>query len=173
MRWEDQPKQSLWLDFIQTLSPRLLLYVADYARANQIGLAESAWLTLLNNYPDDDAAVVAHLRMATVEEDRKNLKAALEHLETIEKTFSDSPQLPAVILRQGDLLTQMRENSAAREKYTYILKVPDWRGEAHARALYQTGQSFYAEDKSRRHMATSSVHFWPILNFLIGRRALT
>ena len=123
------------MDFVQTLTPRLLLYVADYSRANQIGLAESAWLTLLNNYPDDDAAVVAHLRMATVEENRQNLKAALEHLETIEKTFSDSPQLPAVILRQGDLLTQMRKNGAAREKYNYILKVPDWRGEARARTL--------------------------------------
>jgi tetratricopeptide (TPR) repeat protein len=118
--------------------------------------------------------------MATVEEDRKNLKAALEHLETIEKTFSDSPQLPAVILRQGDLLTQMKKNSAAREKYTYILKVPDWRGEAHARALYQTGQSFYAEDKfaeahgyyERTFLAYSQFSDWSARAYLADAEAL-
>ena len=175
-----RPNKAFDVDFVQTLTPRLLLYVADYAKSNQIGLAESAWLTLLNNYPDDDAAVVAHLRMATVEEDRKNLKAALEHLETIENTFSDSPQLPAVILRQGDLLTQMRENSAAREKYTYILKVPDWRGEAHARALYQTGQSYFAEAKfaeahgyyERTFLAYSQFSAWSARAYLADAEAL-
>lgn len=174
------PSRPFDTDFVQTLTPRLLLYVADYSRDKQINLAESAWLTLLNNYPDDKAAVVAHLRMATVEENRRNLKAALEHLETIEKIFSDSPQLPAVILRQGDLLTQMKENSAAREKYTYILKVPDWRGEAHARALYQTGQSYYAEDKfaeahgyyERTFLAYSQFSDWSARAYLADAEAL-
>ena len=177
---EANPSKPFDMDFIQTLTPRLLLYVADYSRAKQISLAESAWKTLLNNFPDDDTAVVAHLRMATVEENRQNLKAALEHLETIEKTFSYSPQLPAVILRQGDLLTQMRKNGAAREKYNYILKVPDWRGEAHARALYQTGQSFFAEDKfaeahgyyERTFLAYSQFSNWAARAYLADALAL-
>lgn len=174
------PKQPFDARFIQTLSPRLLLYVADFSRATQLSLAESAWLSILVKYADDEAAVVAHLRMATVEENRSNLKAALEHLEVIEKTFSDSPQLPAVILRQGDLLTQMGENGAAREKYTYILKVPDWRGEAHARALYQTGQSFFAEKKfaeahgyyERTFLAYSQFYDWSARAYLADAEAL-
>ena len=141
------PDQPFDVAFIKSLTPRLLLYVADYSKAKQINLAESAWRTLLDKYANDNAAIVAHMRLATMEENRKNLKAALKHLEIIEKTFLESPQLPAVILRQGDLLTQMGKNGAARQKYEYILKVQSWRGLAHARALFQTGQSYFAEKK--------------------------
>ena len=141
------PEQPFDIEFVQTLTPRLLLYVADYSRGKKSALAESAWQTLLDVYPKDETAIVAHLRMATLKENRNQLAAAIEHLEVIEKNFSYSPQLPAVLLRQGELLTKMKQYNAARKKYEYILKVPDWRGEAHARALYQTGKSYFAEEK--------------------------
>ena len=43
------------------------------------------------------------------------------------------------------MLTRLDRTNEAREKYQYILRVPDWRGILHARALYQTGQSYMAD----------------------------
>jgi tetratricopeptide (TPR) repeat protein len=39
----------------------------------------------------------------------------------------------------------MGNGEAARQKYQYILKVAEWRGVAHARALIQTGDAYMAE----------------------------
>ncbi|CAI8363156.1 MAG: Outer membrane protein assembly factor BamD [Opitutia bacterium UBA7350] len=133
-------------EFTQKLSPRLLLYVADYKRSKDINFAEKTWNQLLKSYPSDDAAIVAHLRLADVRVGDQDLKTALQHLESIEASFPGSPQIPAVILRQGELLSQLGKGDQAREKYQYILRVPDWRGIAHARALLQIGTAYMAEE---------------------------
>lgn len=140
------PKRHYDSDFIQPLTPRLLLYVADYSRQKYLEFAETTWDHLLKTYPNDDAAIVAHLRLADVRASANDLEAALAHLQTIEENFPGSPQLPAVILRQGELLSQLGRGDEAREKYQYILRVPDWRGVAHARALLQTGAAYMAEE---------------------------
>ena len=54
-------------------------------------------------------------------------------------------QLPAIILRQGELYTLNGDTESAREEYKYILSVPSWRGILHAQALFQIGQSYMAE----------------------------
>lgn len=132
--------------FIQPLTPRLMLYVADYSRQKDLSFAETTWNHLLETYPIDDASIVAHLRLAEVRADANDLEAALVHLQTIEENFPGSPQIPAVILRQGELLSQLGKGDEAREKYQYILRVPDWRGVAHARALLQIGAAYMAEE---------------------------
>ncbi|MEC7609562.1 MAG: hypothetical protein VX964_05280, partial [Verrucomicrobiota bacterium] len=71
---------------------------------------------------------------------------ALNYLEQIATLFPGSPKVPAVILRQGEILSEINRGKEAREKYQYILRVPEWRGVLHARALYQTGQSYMAEN---------------------------
>lgn len=139
------PKRPYDEEFIQPITPRLLLYVADYNRQKDLKFAEATWNHLLENYPLDDGAIVAHLRLADVRADLNDLEAALTHLQTIEQNFPGSSQIPAVILRQGELLSQLGKGEAAREKYQYILRVPDWRGIAHARALLQIGAAYMAE----------------------------
>ncbi|NCG09349.1 MAG: tetratricopeptide repeat protein [Verrucomicrobia bacterium] len=140
------PSRPYDLEFIQALTPRLLLFVADYSRREDLGFAEATWNHLLETYPFDDAAIVAHLRLANVRANANDLEAALLHLEAIEASFPGSPQIPAVILRQGELLSQLGKGDQAREKYQYILRVPDWRGIARARALLQIGSAYMAEE---------------------------
>lgn len=140
-----QPSQVLTREKIASFTPRLLLFVADYSRKKNLSFAEESWNTLIEKYPDDDAVIVARLRLADVSTKANNLEAALAHLDAIVETFPATPQLPAVILQQGSLLSQLGKGDAAREKYQYILKVPEWRGVAHARALMQTGDAYMAE----------------------------
>lgn len=140
------PKSPFSSEFIQPLTPRLLLYVADYSRQKDMSFAENTWNHLLETYPVDDAAIVAHLRLADLRTDANDLEAALAHLQSIETNFPSSPQIPAVILQQGELLSQLGKGEEAREKYQYILRVPGWRGIAHARALLQIGSAYMAEE---------------------------
>lgn len=128
-------------------TPRVLLYIADYSRADQLDLAIEAWNEVLTVYPTDDAAIVSYMRLASVSEQRGDKSAALNYLEAIQAQFPGTPKLPAVILRQGELLSSMGRGEEAREKYQYILRVPNWRGIIHARALFQTGEAYMAESK--------------------------
>lgn len=139
------PSKSYDSAYLEGLTPRVLLYIADYERLKRIDFAIEAWTAVLNDYPQDDAGIVAYMRLADVSIEQQDLARALDYLGAIEEQFPGSPQLPFVILRQGELLSELDRGSEAREKYQYILRVPDWRGEIHARALLQTGDSFMAE----------------------------
>ena len=86
------------------------------------------------------------MRLADVSAEKGEKEDALNYLEQIATLFPGSPKVPAVILRQGEILSEIDRGQEAREKYQYILRVPDWRGVLHARALYQTGQSYMAEN---------------------------
>ena len=101
---------------------------------------------MLINYPTDDATIVAFMRLADVTAEKADLSGALNYLEQIVTQFPGSPKIPAVMLRQGELLSEMGRAEEAREKYQYILRVPEWRGILHAQALYQIGESYMAED---------------------------
>jgi len=131
---------------IAGLTPRAILYIADYERNKRLDFAVKAWNQILINYPNDDATIVAYMRLADVSAEKGQYSDALNYLEQIATLFPGSPQVPAVILRQGDILSTMGRGQEARAKYQYILRVPDWRGVLHARALYQTGQSYMAEN---------------------------
>ncbi len=141
------PSQSYNRTFFSEVTPRVLLYIADYSRGDQLDFAIEAWNEVLTAYPTDDAAIVAYMRLANVSDQRGDKSTALNYLEAIQAQFPGTPKLPAVILRQGELLSSMDRGEEAREKYQYILRVPDWRGIIHARALFQTGEAYMAESK--------------------------
>jgi TolA-binding protein len=141
------PSQTYDSAFFSQVTPRVILYIADYSRADRLDFAVEAWNTVLTEYPIDDAAIVAYMRLADVSEQRGDKPGALNYLKAIETQFPGTPKLPAVILRQGKLLSSMGRGDEAREKYQYILRVPDWRGIIHARALFQTGEAYMAESK--------------------------
>jgi len=142
---ELDPSQRFDSALIQRLTPRAILYVADYERNKRLPLAEEAWNQLLINYPTDDATIVAFMRLADVTAEKDDLSGALNYLEQIVTQFPGSPKIPAVMLRQGELLSEMSRGQEAREKYQYILRVPEWRGVLHAQALFQIGESYMAE----------------------------
>ena len=141
------PSQPYDTEFVNAVTPRVMLYIADYSRADKLNFAVEVWNTLLTKYPNDDGAIVAYLRLADVSEQRGDKSGALNYLKAIETQFPGTLQLPAVILRQGELLTAMGRGDDARERYQYILRVPDWRGIVHAQALFQTGESYMTEKK--------------------------
>ena len=143
---EIPPTKSYDSAFLDQVSPRMLLYIADYSRADRLNFAIEAWNKVLTKYSTDDAAIVAYMRLASVSDERGDKSAAFDYLESIVTQFSGTPKLPGVILRQGELLSAMGRGEEAREKYQYILRVPDWRGIIHARALFQTGEAYMAED---------------------------
>jgi TolA-binding protein len=142
---ELDPSQTYDSALITRLTPRSILYVADYLRDKRLELAEEAWNSLLVNYPTDDATIVAYMRLADVAAEQGRPSDALNYLEQIVSQFPGSPKVPAVTLRQGELLSQMGRGKEARGKYQYMLRVPEWRGVLQARALYQIGQSYMAE----------------------------
>ena len=131
---------------VSLLTPRSILYIADYEREKRLDFAIQAWNNILVNYPNDDATIVAYMRLADVSAEKGDKEDALNYLEQIATLFPGSPKVPAVILRQGEILSEINRGKEAREKYQYILRVPEWRGVLHARALYQTGQSYMAEN---------------------------
>ena len=144
---EVAPKKDFDGELLSQLSPRALLYIADYAREKNLEYAIAVWNEVLESHKATDSAIVALMRMADVSNQRGDKNGALGHLDQIVEQFPGSPKVPGVILRQGELLTEMSRTEDARVKYQYILRVPDWRGVIHARALYQTGQSYMEEDE--------------------------
>ncbi|MFT4900971.1 MAG: tetratricopeptide (TPR) repeat protein [Lentimonas sp.] len=130
---------------LEKATPRVTLFIADYERQKRRDFAVKAWERILSEFPSDDAAIVAYMRLADVSAEENRPVDALEYLEAIEANFPGSPQISSVLLRQGELLSEMGQGDAARAKYQYILRVPDWRGEIHAKALLQTGDSYIAE----------------------------
>ena len=174
------PSKAFDAAFLPSLSPRLLLYVADYSRLHDLDFAVEAWTALLNNYPTDDSTIVAYIRLADVSAELGELDQALGHLEAIIDNFAGSPKIPMVILRQGDLLTELGRFADAREEYQYILRVPEWRGELHARALLQTGDAFMAEQLyaeahgfyERTFLGYSHLAEWAAKAYLADSKAL-
>ncbi|MFP4166129.1 MAG: tetratricopeptide repeat protein [Opitutales bacterium] len=138
---EKAPSSPYDEDFLAICTPRLILYVADYTKGERRDFAIKAWEMLLEKYPEDDAAIVANMRLANVAADRGNKEEAIAYLETIFEEFPQSSKLPNVLLRQGELFTELGQTDKAREKYEYVLRNSDWRGKPHARALYQIGLS--------------------------------
>ncbi|WP_162028860.1 MULTISPECIES: tetratricopeptide repeat protein [unclassified Lentimonas] len=174
------PSRSYDSAFLSQVTPRVILYIADYSRADRLNFAVEAWNTVLTEYPTDDAAIVSYMRLADVSERRGDKPAALNYLKAIEAQFPGTPQLPAVILRQGELLSAMGRGDEAREKYQYILRVPDWRGIMHARALFQTGEAYMAENKypeargffERTYLGYSNISEWAARAYLADANAL-
>ena len=176
----ETPSQEFDAELISRLSPRALLYVADYTRDTDLEYAVEVWNEILQSHTTSDSAIVALMRLADISSLRGNKLEAYEYLDQILQLFPGSPKVPGVILRQGELLTELDRYSEARKKYQYILRVPAWRGVAHARALYQTGLSYMAENEyakahgffERTFLGYSQITEWSARAYLEDAKAL-
>ncbi len=141
-----EPEQPYDSNFLNEITPRMILYIADYARSrNDLDFAVEAWNTVVAKFPKKDSSIVAHMRLADWSEENGDFEKAIDYLESVTEKFPGTPKLPAIILRQGELYTLKGDPERAREKYRYILRVPAWRGILHAQALFQIGESYMAE----------------------------
>ena len=139
------PEEPFDRAFLERITPRLILYIADYSRSNNPDLAREAWNALLNKYPSDKAAIVAYTRLSEISVLAEDIEKGIDYLDQLIAQFPGITQLPAIMLRQGELYTLLNQSERAREKYKYILSVSAWRGILHAQALYQIGESYMAE----------------------------
>ena len=175
-----EPSEPFDKAFLDEATPRVLLYVADYSREDRLEFAVMAWEKVVAEYANTDSAIVAYMRLADVSARRGERQKAIDYLRSIRDQFPGTPKLPAVILRQGELLTAMGRTDEAREEYQYILQVPEWRGEFHARALLQTGRAFMKDgqpDKAhgffeRTFLAYSHFGKWAGQAYLADAEAL-
>ncbi|MGF1453120.1 MAG: tol-pal system YbgF family protein [Opitutales bacterium] len=142
---ELEPEEPFTEQTLQSASPRMLLYIADYERNRDLDLAVQAWEMVLERFGLTDAAIVAYLRLADVASERGNLEQAVDYLVSVREQFPGSPKIPAIILRQGQLLTELGRAEKAIEEFEYILKVPGWRGLLHARALLRIGEALMSQ----------------------------
>lgn len=107
--------------------------------------ANNAWLFTVKNFPDDPGAIIAHRGLGDLREAEGNIEEAFLHLAQIEKGFPSAPVIPDVLIHASELLMGLQRYDEAREKLQYMMRVPMWRGEIHARALYKIGQSYRKE----------------------------
>ena len=174
------PRQPYDQAFLDEVTPRLILYIADYTRTTDLDFAIEAWNTLLRRYPKDDATIVAYMRLADVSAQRKDFNKAIDYLSKVREQFPGTPKLPAIVLRQGELYTLNGDTESARDEYKYILSVTAWRGILHAQALFQIGESYMAEKEygtahgyfERTFVAYSHFGKWAAHAYLEDAKAL-
>ena len=136
------PEENFNISDLEIATPRTLLYIADYEKENNLDYAIMAWEMVLSKYPTNDASIVALTRLSVVNEDRGNSLSAIKYLDRIIEQFAESPKIPSVMLRKGQLLSHLGDTDSARATYQYILKVAAWRGEIHAKALLQIADTY-------------------------------
>lgn len=174
------PRQPYDKAFLDEVTPRIILYIADYTRINDLDFAVEAWNTALRRYPRDDASIIAYMRLADVSAQRNDYDKAIDYLYKVTEQFPGTPKLPAIVLRQGELYTLKGDTKSAREKYKYILSVAAWRGILHAQALFQIGESYMAEKEygtahgyfERTFVAYSHFGKWAANAYLEDAKAL-
>ncbi len=77
---------------------------------------------------------------AQLEERQKNWDAVIKIYSKIERDFPSDERAARAALSIADTYSKLGKRAEAEEKYTNILKVPSWRGPAHAEALYMLGR---------------------------------
>ncbi len=161
-------------EVIDTVPPQVLLFIADSSRNADAALAEKAWTRLIERFPQHEASMSALIQLAEIQINKSQIDQALEYLNTARRYFPGSPLIPAVILRQGELLVQKGLYGDARNEYESLLRVAQWRGETHAEALLHIGQSYVLEGKLQEARAYFERTFlaYPHLPQMAGRAYL-
>lgn len=130
-----------------SLSPLTLLYVGEHLKGeNNLELARRSWEEILNRFPVNDAAIKANQALAADAEASGDNERALIFYKTISDQFGHSQEAPEAVLSEGRVLTKLGRYEEARNRYSYVLAVPSWRGELYARAIYGSGKSYQAEE---------------------------
>ena len=93
-----KPKRPYDQAFLDEITPRLILYIADYERTGNLDFAVEAWNTVLRRFPRDDASIVAYMRLADVSAQNNDFNKAIDYLKQVRKQFPGTPKLPAIVL---------------------------------------------------------------------------
>ncbi|WP_309385167.1 tetratricopeptide repeat protein [Cerasicoccus frondis] len=135
-------------------SPVALIWVGRQIQKYDPLLASDAFRMVIEDHASSDQVFNALIALGELEMDAGNYQEAKGYFEKAEADFPRHSELRMSVMRQGDIARKLGDHATAREKYRQISTNREWRGPAHAEALYKTGQS-YAEENDLKHALAS------------------
>jgi tetratricopeptide (TPR) repeat protein len=99
----------------------------------------------MSEYEDSPSILPALMLQAEAARNEGNLERALRLFKEAEEKFPAHEQIHRAVIGQGEILVAQGEFGEARAILQNVLRVSEWRGEAHAHALYVIGTSYFSE----------------------------
>jgi len=113
-----------------TIAPERTLAEADDLQYD----AEHAWVSLVREFPDHEAARVARVELGAAQERRGHADAALTHYDAATRDGASSPAAERALLAAGELLMRRGEWNEALRRFSQLAQSsPDQRTQASAR----------------------------------------
>jgi len=129
-------------------SPASLIWMGTRISDLDIDAARQAFRRVVDQHPESDEVFTALLKLGEIEEDFQDFRAALYYYRRAEELFPSRGDVWEAIIKQGDVLTQSGDFLEARDVYQTVVKNREWRGEAHAEALYKIAECYQSEGRS-------------------------
>ena len=89
---------------------------------------------------------------AGLEERQKRWDEVLKLYTMIENEFPADERAASAVILKGDALSKLGKKKEAKKEYETVLRSPNWRGEAHAEALYKLGELAKSQNDNAQAM---------------------
>lgn len=140
-------------DDFYAASPVTLVWVGQQVQQYDPNAARDAFQMVIEDHPQSENVFDALLAIGDLEMDAGNFDAAQAFYDQAISQYPQHERAVQAVMKQADALRKQRNFSAARDKYREIAGNRDWRGPAHAEALYKIGDSFTEEGSSDHALA--------------------
>lgn len=130
---------------LRVMSPSTLVWVAERELEADPDLALRAIERIMDEYEDSPSILPALMLQAEAARNEGNLERALRLFKEAEERFPAHEQIFRAVIGQGEMMIEKGEFAEARSILQNVLRVSEWRGEAHAHALYVIGMSYFRE----------------------------
>ena len=132
----------------EDLSPMLLATVGDNARRKgDLDKATACYNRLNEFFKDTEYADGAAVGLAEISFEKNEYDKALELFRKAATEYAGSSRLLDATRGEAKALYKLKKFDDARKIYENILNTKEWRGEAHAEALFMQGEMLTDENK--------------------------
>jgi tetratricopeptide (TPR) repeat protein len=129
----------------EDLSPMLLATVGDNARRKgDLEKAAGCYNRLNEFYKDSEYADGAAVGLAEIAYMKGDYEQAMQLFNAAIEGYAGSSRLLDATLGRAKTLFQLKKHDEAKALYLQILNTKEWRGEAHAMALFMQGEIEFA-----------------------------
>jgi len=132
----------------EDLSPMLLATVGDNARKKgDLDKATACYNRLNEFFKDTEYADGAAVGLAEIAFEKNDYPKALELFKKAMEEYQGSSRLLDATRGQARVLVKLKKYDEAKKIYTDVLNTKEWRGEAHAEALFMQGEMLTEQNK--------------------------